>query len=87
MFEFHSGILIALVLCLNENLLSNSVQFYLSDCVKIRLLVELLIPEFDCAPSLSRPCSFVSVLERKAQVGKSGAPLHTCRGCCGSILY
>ena len=37
--------------------------------VKIRRLVELLIPEFDCAPSLFRPCSSVSLLERKAQVG------------------
>ena len=64
----------------------SSVPFNQTD-VKMRRLVELLIPEFDCAPSLFRPCSSVSVLERKAQVGKSGALSHTCRGCCGSTLY
>ena len=55
--------------------------------VKIRLLVELLICEFHCIPSLFRPCSSVSVLERKAQIDKSDTQYHTCRGCCGSTLY
>ena len=57
-----------------------SVLFYQTD-VKIRLLIELPIPDFDCAPSLFRLCSSVSVLERKAQVGKSEAQVHICRGC------
>ena len=39
-----------------------SVLFYQTG-VKIGLLIELLIPEFDCAPSLFRPCRAVAKVE------------------------